>query len=285
MTEIFDEIVLHLNELPTLPTVVSKVLELLDDSQSSVADVEKIVSNDQSVAGKILKIANSAYYGFRSKVVTIRHATVLLGFGMVRTLCLGIGVFRVFDNRELSRMIPMERFWEHCIGVATASRILWEKTGKGEDESIFLAGLLHDVGKTALITVTPERYATILKAARRDGKSLLESEREALGGDHARLGGMLCKHWHFAPELIVPIAHHHEPARAEQKHRDRAVIVHLADYACRRAEIGWSGDKTEPLLDPKALDIVRIGKADLAELVDQLDGLRAEIASFTRAVM
>ncbi len=285
MTETFEEIALELNELPTLPMVVSKVLKLLGDPGSSVVDIEKIVSNDQAVAGKILKVANSAYYGFRSKVVTIRHATVLLGFGMVRTLCLGIGVFHVFDNRELSKILNVERFWEHCIAVATASRMVWEDGGNKEDESVFLAGLLHDVGKTTLISVKPAEYVKVLRKARKDKKPLIEVEREFFGGDHAKLGGMLCRQWNFASELTVPISRHHRPMAADEQFRNRAATVHLADYICRRADIGWSGDPSEPVCDKGALDLLKLDGSKLSELIKRLEGLKSEIASFTQAVI
>jgi len=240
--------------LPTLPQVLNQILSTLEDEKSSASDLEKVIRQDQALCSQLLSVANSAYYGFMAKITTLRRAVVVLGMSEVRKICLGAGIFNLFNRSRVKDFKLVEEQWAHSLAVAEGARILASRTRKADPEQAFTGGLLHDLGKLALAAYFPEELKAVrqLAAAKDIGAQEAES---ILGVDHEDLGISLAEHWHLPPMLSEVMGRHHEPYPG-LTYLELVAAVHVAD--CLAHEI-CSGDDNQNFVPypeaVKALDL------------------------------
>lgn len=254
----------RVRSLPTLPGVVQRLLAMVETDESSAAQVGEIISSDQVLTAKILKIVNSPFYGFPGRIATINHALVLLGFDVVKGIVLSAAVIDYMTDSLVG-------LWEHSIGVATATGIIARAVEAPEPEEISTAGLLHDLGKVILSVEMKDECERVMNEAEWNGLSFLESEERVLGGvNHCQIAGWLAEEWHLPPRLRDPITRHHEPWKAQDAPVPTAV-VHLANVLTRGLQFGSGGDPFVSKLHAGALDTLNLRMADLARLIEEID--------------
>ena len=270
--------------LPTLPDVIHKVLALVENEGTSANELGNLISYDQAISSRLLKVSNSAYYGFMRQIETVKHAVVVLGFKEVKSLALGIAVFGNMKEVSGKTSFMREDFWMHSIGCAIAGQIICEKVRGISSEIIFTASLLHDIGKLILDSFFTQEYVKVMEKVRENGVSMIEAEEEVMGFSHADVGGWLCERWKFPPNLVYPISFHHNIERVAKDYIDVASIVHLADILCKRAQIGSGGDKVIPFIQLPAQKQLKLKEDDLEKIVEQLKQEEDKAKSFVRAV-
>jgi putative nucleotidyltransferase with HDIG domain len=257
-----------LEGLPTLPSVATSLISMTQSPQTSATDVGELISKDQALTSRVLKLVNSAYYGFPKQITTVNHAVVILGFNRVKNIVLAASVFGM-KNLRRPRGFDAPAFWKHSLGTAVASRSLARALGRGEAEEAFVCGLLHDIGKLVLSQLCTEEYERCLEMAAADGGLLREAEEMVLGLDHAEVGAWLAERWKLPPGVQAAIRYHHATANV-RKEREAALVTHLGDIFARALQVGSGGDPTIP----------RIGvsvAADLKLTGDLLDSLVGEV--------
>ena len=181
----------NIKNLPTLPVIVSRILEVADDTGSSANELAELVSRDMSVSAKVLNLANSAFYGFARRITTIPQAVVVLGFDTVRSLALSVSVFESLSKSSGEVSFDREAFWIHSIGCGTASRLTAKALSYRDTGTFFVAGLLHDLGKVILDTYFSEQYSEVVQEMVEEERSALDVETDILNIDHAAVGGLL----------------------------------------------------------------------------------------------
>jgi HD-like signal output (HDOD) protein len=221
------QMVRELDQLPTLPQTVQRVQEATKDPESSLRDVAEIIAHDPPVAAKLLRLANSAAYGFTNKIDSVERATTLLGLKETYMVVLSSAVL---DLMEKSKHFDIERFWNHSMLCAITARGVAEFKGEKRRGGYFTAGLLHDIGRFALSEVAQKLYATIDPSL--VGCALVEEEQNVLGIAHPEAGFLLAQHWGFPPEICEPIRFHHAPELA----KDAQETVHLIAISAAIAE-------------------------------------------------
>jgi putative nucleotidyltransferase with HDIG domain len=229
-------------EIPSIPLVLIKIIQTLDDNTSSAKELEELILHDPALSARILRLANSAFYSFRATVKTISHAISLLGLNLVTSLAIGINIFDTFTKGSKSEAALINKLWTHSCGVAVLVKEIWtQHNGRGKDgEFAFLCGLLHDLGKVVLFKTYPGHYSSIFAIAKSDTDPAISSyEAEYYGVDHSVVGEMLAKQWGFPPELINVIRRHHDPLAVEVP-MVRAVM--FADLLAKELKIGYDGD-------------------------------------------
>ncbi len=238
-----------IDNLPTLPSVVARVNELVENPSSSAADINQAIRQDLALSARILKLVNSSFYGFPRRISSIAHAVVILGFNTVRNVVLSAFVLDSFASRDLP--FGHKTFWIHSLGVGVTASILASRRGISEGEDAFIAGLLHDVGKVVLHQYARADFAEVLKVAGEKDCLMYEAEQEVLGTTHAEVGAMLLEAWHLPERLVKAVGLHHAPADADE-HRDLVAAVHLADILTRSLLVGNGGDSRIPVASPDA---------------------------------
>jgi putative nucleotidyltransferase with HDIG domain len=205
---IIDRVLKEIEHLPTLPQVVTKVLAMTDSDKFNALDLSREM--DQSLSAKVLKMANSAYYGARAvrKVNNIHHAIVIIGFDAVKEIILTTSLFHTFrDSQEVKSLQPL---WQHSLECAlVAKRMAWVYRYDAMDEA-YLVGLIHDIGKLVIQQYFPEQFR-LIKGKNDNGVEDLEAEKEILGMNHASIAGRLAEHWNFPEAIVESIAQHHDP--------------------------------------------------------------------------
>ncbi|UCG16897.1 MAG: HDOD domain-containing protein [Phycisphaerales bacterium] len=283
------EIILaQIEELPTLPAVALRLLELTTASDTSARDIVEVIETDQALTAKILSLVRRADLGVRDDVMTIERAVVLMGFEAVRSAVLSVQIYETFASVEPHDETDFNRaeFWKHSLAVACAAQLIAERLDDGgRPAEAFVCGLLHDVGKMALDACLPKSYARVVRRAQRGHQCISDVEHEILGIDHTITGKRLLTRWRL-PKAIAECAWlHHQPPDALPKSIEAAamvMIVHLADNLVRRQRIGFSGyNRVDPVdeladrigLPGKALDHVIARLPETIEQHCQLVGL------------
>lgn len=239
--------------LPTIPAVIHQLVRLMHDSDVDVARLVEVISYDLAISSRLLKVANSAYYGCMRKVATVRHAITVLGLREVKSLALGIAVFEATQGMGSRSNIERKDLWLHSIGAAMAARMLSRTTRRADPETAFTACLLHDIGKLILDAFFNKEYRQVIEATPPGGEMFAAEER-ILGFAHSEVGGWLCEFWKLPPELFSPIMHHHHLERVEGAFENLAAVVQCADFICKCSGIGYGGHRLHAIkVEPRAV--------------------------------
>jgi len=270
------EVIERSGELPTIGAVAAEVMRLAGDPSADFGKVAAAVENDPSLAAKVLRLANSPFYGLRGEVASVERAVALLGMAQVRNIALSLSLIRDFSGAYGGETFRWDRFWEHSAGVALIAETMTRLLRVPVSGTEYAAGLLHDVGKILLGHHFPEEFGRCLDLAARRQVSLWEVEPEVFGTHHAQLGGWIAERWGFPAPLRSAIRYHHEPGEAGDE-QGVAAVVHLADLFAKVKQIGFGGDRVAVCFadDPAWAVLVErqphLGDLDLARFTLQLD--------------
>lgn len=259
----------YIDKMPSLPTSVAKVLEICNNPQASPADLNRVISVDPVLMGKVMKLINSAYYGLEQEITSLVRAIIMLGINTVKNLALSTAVLGSIGKSE-SKALNMEGFWRHSLCVGVTSKLIAKKRNvdKKELEEFFIAGLLHDVGKIPLNNRLPDQYVDVLGFSDRDHQTLNAVEIEVLGLDHGDAGLMIVENWGLSQQIRDAVSYHHGVADYSGDHKDIVYSVTLANYFASESDIGFSGNRyPEPVPDLVA-DFLGM---DIAYLEDELE--------------
>jgi len=226
--------------LPALPEAVSRLLGMVDDPETSARALAHAISTDQVLTARVLKLANSSYYGFQQKVGTLSLALVVLGFRAVKDLALATSVMKAFGKAAKDPRFDMKAFWDHSLAVGVACRCLSRILRISTAGEAFTVGILHDIGQVVLHEYHPEAFLETQRLVREEGRSLLESETLVLGAGHPRVGAWLCRRWNLPEPICEGIDLHHGPFPGPAT-GGLPSLVALADHlvASLRPESGW----------------------------------------------
>ena len=274
----------RVKDLPTLPDVIHKVLTLVGNESTSAKKLGSLISYDQSISSRLLKVANSAYYGFMKQISTAQHAIVILGFKEVKSLVLGIAVFDTMKEASSKTSFMREEFWMHSMGCALAGQIIHKKAGGVDPETTFTAALLHDIGKLVLDVFLTQEYLKVLEKVRINGVSMVEAEEEVMGFSHADVGGWLCERWKFPPVLTFPISFHHQVEKVDKNYMRITSIVHLANILSKRAHMGNGGSNKIPVIHLPKQEPLKLKEDDLEKMVGELRQEEDKAKSFLSAI-
>ena len=250
-----------LGDLPTLPHVVQRLAAMISRPTVSTEEIGAIIEKDQVLAAKVLRLANSPFYGFPSRIGSVSHAVIVLGFNVVKGLTLCASALSIMKDAG------MDQLWRHSLGVAITANLLAARLEMKNPEELFVSGLLHDIGKVVLYVKWPDVGNSIKDAMKtRTDRSLFDIEQELTGLSHAEIGGCLANAWHLPVTLREPILYHHDPTRANEAMLQTA-IVHVADILVKGLACGNPGDDLIPPLSKPAWDLVGLDEQRLAECI------------------
>lgn len=270
-------------QIPTLPVVVNNILQVTADDRSSAGDLASFVEKDQAISNKVLRMANSAYYGLIREVETISRAITIIGFNEVVNLTVGMGVFSTLSRQAENNGMDVRGLWLHSIACGTACRIIGKRTGCEDPAQLFLNGLLHDTGKVLMAAYLPEEYDKVLEIAVTTGETLNLVEKERLGLDHASIGGLLMDRWRFPSSLVFPCRHHHEASECPSAFQKQAAVVAAADFACHKAALGRSGNP-RPVTPAWETNRLGLTSDDLEAVILGLSEERERMEAFLEAI-
>ena len=259
------ELVKGVGDLVTLPDVFIRINQLIEDPDSTLDDIAKAVSQDPSFTVRLLRVANSPFYGFSSSIETVSRAVTLIGTSQVRNLALSTSVSRTFDGLP-NELVSMDNFWQHSLYCGLAARILAHRVRKIDAEAVFTAGLLHDIGELVIFNRLPAqaKEALLLVLDSGDELPIYMAERQTMGFDHSQVGGELARQWHLPPLLQDCIAHHHDIQQAQFCPLETA-LVHIANIVALMAEVDTLDTDDVSPIDPQAWEITGLDAEEIIE--------------------
>ncbi|UCG34349.1 MAG: HDOD domain-containing protein [Phycisphaerales bacterium] len=269
------DLVRGVSALQALPEVAQKVRDIAADPQGTVTNLAEIITSDPALASKLLKLANSAFYGLPSQVSSIHRAIVILGFKTVQNLALAGALCGIFRGARISPIFSGYDLWKHCLAVAVAARKLAKAADVFNPEEAFLAGVTHDVGMLAVRDAKPDRLAAAIAKAQQ-GMAFLQAERTEFGTDHTEVGWALTSVWRFPDNLRLVCRHHHAPADTTGKIALLIHTIHLADWLCGQKRIGLYLTQPQGPACSESLQVLGLEKSVLGDIRTTLDDDIAE---------
>lgn len=249
-----DQVRARLNQLPSLPSAVSELLASIGDEDPDVEKIARLIAKDLGLTARVLRVANSSFYGLQKKVSTINDAVIVLGFRAVRSMVLAVSMGSTF-RVDACAGFDAQAYFRHGVATALAARSLAPMVGQNPELS-FTAGLLHDIGQLVLAANFPDQYATALAYRAKHDCQLIVAERDMIGLDHTIVGGLLAETWNFPETLRCAVVDHHHPASAEAS--SLADLIHLADITAHALGLANMKDELVPPVDRTAWQRLRM---------------------------
>jgi HD-like signal output (HDOD) protein len=277
----YQKIIQDLGQIPTMPTIAGKVMQIVNDPKSNAEDVARFISKDVALTSKVLRLANSAFYGIPRTISSVNSAIVILGFNTIRSLVLSASVIKIFPAKPGAVSFDRKAFWKHSFVVGIASRMLathLRRRKMVDLEIAFSAGLLHDVGKLILEQFASTEYQTVLKLATEKKLPLHTVEKAVLGLNHADVSGMLVDKWQMPNELKIPIVGHHAPLE-EREMPEVTALVHVANHLAHVMGSGCMQGETFSPLVAECYQILSLGPDETA-LLQEMANLMKEAEPF-----
>jgi HD-like signal output (HDOD) protein len=266
--------------IPSLPRICLWLNDAVNNPRASTLEIAEVIANDAALTARLLRLVNSAFYAFPSKIETPSQAVMIIGTAHLCDLALTTSIARVFKDIP-EDLVSMESFWRHSIACGLAARVLATRRHEPNVERFFVAGMLHDIGRLVIYQQAPALARQALLRARGDDDLLHHAEREVLGFDHAALGGALMRAWALPPSLEEAVGCHHDPARAKRFPLETA-LVHVGDVVAQAMRLGTSGERFVTPLDPAAWDLIELSPRQLPEVVQAVE---RQFDNVTRALL
>ncbi len=253
-TKTLEKIKLEVEEigaLPTLPDIPMRILELIANEESSMAEISKTVSRDPALTANILKVANSPFYGVREKVGSLKLALAIVGLNEIINIVTSISLVRMFASQKSAVRFDRSKFWRHSFGCGSAAQMLAREL-RFETEGVeFVAGLLHDIGKLIMDQYFHARLNEVWNLSEKESIPLLDAESQVFGVDHATLGSWLAQRWSLPAALVEGIMYHHRPLDvlalpAPGGNPALTAIVHLADILACEPDLNFTESTASP---------------------------------------
>jgi len=237
MTTAIEDVIKQVDDLVSLPGVFVRINEMIESEESSAADIATVISQDPGLTIRLLRVANSPFYGLSKEVDSVSRAITIIGTQRLRDMVLATCAVEAFEGIP-NELVTMDDFWSHSLLCGIIAKNLAELAGIRESDSLFIAGLLHDIGQLIMFRQFPEEATQVLlrELDQVDEPEITTSEQEIIGFNHAELGGALIAHWHLPAIFVETISYHHTPEQATNFPKQSS-IVHIANTLAVLAEL------------------------------------------------
>lgn len=242
----------RIDDLPTLPAIAMEVNRMLQDYNTSIKMLSDRIEKDQAMVAKILKLVNSAFFGVQSKIGSVSHAVILLGFNTIRNAIISVSIIDSMPMNGVSDDLDITDFWKHSVAVAVTSKFIAEKTQLHTTDDCFIGGLLHDIGKVVLAQHFQDIFIKIWTKVQNDCLSFFDAEKNEVPVNHAHIGGLLAKKWQLPTGLVDSIRYHHI-VNKNTHNPNIVMIVHVADIIVNTYWADSKGKLDRSLIHPEAI--------------------------------
>jgi putative nucleotidyltransferase with HDIG domain len=250
------DVIQNLGELPPLPQVATRVIRLSADSDTSSEDLQNLIRTDQALSSQVLRIANSALFGRVREVSTLTQAILTLGFATTRSVVLASSVKNLFTRGPVG--LQERILWEHALVTAITGSAFSKAVGYSATEEVFLAGLMHDLGKCVMALKFPEVYGALLRRINGEEGDGITMELDTFGFDHTMVGEALVRSWNIAEGVEAVVRWHHNPLQAPAEHRKLVALVALGNQMAIDLQIGMGMPDALAGATWEAMDILRL---------------------------
>lgn len=271
------KIVKRVDDLPPMPKVMLKAREIMSDPNSSFKEIAQVIETDQAIAARVLKIANSAYYGLSGMVSSIHQATVVLGYKTLEQVITMVSSSSMLGRQLKGYQLNAGVLWKHSLAVALASRMIAQKRAPAMESDAFSVGLIHDAGKLALDPHVAAKRKEIEHFVQARSTTFVIAERQVLGFDHTEIAEELCRKWKLPETHAAAMRYHHAPA--ESGNNQLAYIVHVANHIAALSGFGCGSNNGEGSLDATGLETLKLKQEDVEQMTQEVGTAVEEITN------
>ncbi len=226
------------HELPTIPEIATKVLDMFDKPNVELEELAETILVDQVMASRVIKIVNSPFFKPMHEIKSLKRALIYLGFRQIRHIALTCSIIEAFEGK--TGVFDVKTFWEHSFGVGVVAKIIAQRIRYPETEKAYIVGIIHDIGEVFLSYHMKDSFQKVVDELKGTSQSFVEAEKNILGTTHCEVGYCLAKNWNFPAEYCDVIAHHHAPNNATSD-PTLSAIVNLADLFCTVRHLDYGG--------------------------------------------
>jgi putative nucleotidyltransferase with HDIG domain len=237
MNQELESLIMNASDLPTIPVVATRVMQLIESENATSEGLAKVVASDPAVAARVLKISNSSFYGCQRQIQTLSHAIMILGFSTLKSLVVAASIKQVYKPYGLTEKM----LWEHSFGAGLAARIIAGTTRLVNEEEAFLGGLFHDIGKIIMNTMDSQQFQAVMQKCYNDRITFQDAERQVYPYTHAEVGALVIKKWNFPDILMHAVQKHHTLNFTEEEDPYQVrltCVVGLANLFCHKVGAG-----------------------------------------------
>jgi putative nucleotidyltransferase with HDIG domain len=265
-----EEITRRIADVSTLPQVAVRILDIVNNPETSVTDLRSVVEGDPSLTIRLLRTVNSAAYGLRTQVDSIHRAIALLGFSAVKNLAITASVAQMFKSDQLIHTYSRPGLWKHMIAVGVSGRMIASRSGLPQFDEAYMCGLLHDIGYVLLDQHAHDEFVSVVSKLTAETPTF-EVERATLQLDHCQVGAAIAERWKFPKSVVEAIKNHHHSARSESSLQPLVHVVEVANFLCSKKGFTSMGIHNAPTPTPEVFAALSIGREDLKVLWQDLD--------------
>jgi len=275
-----DRLISTIGDLPASPATVSAVMGLTSNLDAKVADVSRLLSSDQSLTARVLKLSNSSYYGRSKEVTTLREAIMVLGFFTVRSMVIASSAHTMFQKGQADQI--SKALWEHSFSTAVAARQIAAHIKHPNKDEIFIAALMHDIGKLVLLQKFPDAYAQLIEQAIDEQIRIYDIEAREYSFTHCDVASLLLEKWSFPDNLCAAIQMHHDPPPiSEDQVAPPSQVILLANYMAKGLGIGFADWRPDNFADTEAARALGLDESTIDNLMTSIENhYQAEIKIF-----
>ena len=263
--ELKSRIIQSIKDLPPMPQVVVKIQHLISDLNSDVTDLAAIIESDQAVAAKVLKMANSAYFGMSGKISSIHQASILLGYQTLGEIVTMAGAVGILSGSMPGYGYDSQELWKHSLAVAFSAKMIAERKNRDLIYEAHTAGLIHDVGKIILDKYILENMDRISVYMVQEEKSFLEAERDIFGFDHAEIASEVCRTWKIPEKITLAIGCHHQPSNSNGD--ELSYVLHMANHIAARSGNSYDEDEALSELESGTVDFIGLRQEEISGII------------------
>jgi putative nucleotidyltransferase with HDIG domain len=284
MNSDLEKTILSAGDLPTIPVVATKVMQLIESDRATAEEISKVVSSDPAVAARVLKISNSSFYGRQGTIQNLSQAIVLLGFTTLKSIVVTASVRQVYQPFGLTEKM----LWEHSFGAGLAARTIASRVGGVDQEEAFLAGLFHDIGKVIMNNHDRAKFQSVMERCYNEDLLFTDAEKLAYPYTHEQVGSLVIKKWNFPQTLTESVLQHHNFAFTDLNDMsllNLTSVVNLADQFCLKLGIGQRYPMEDlPLTGTKAVGFLGLDEEKINRLLDDFqEAYETDKSSLTAA--
>ena len=259
--------------LPIQPVIASQINKEFSLETFTAKSLGVIISKDTALATKVLKLANSSYYGLSCQVDTVERAVTILGINTIKNVATSLSLASIFHQTDPT-LFDSNGLWHHSLGCAVVAKNLLSVKNQKLAEMGFLCGIMHDMGKIALFQQMPKQMQEVFRQMQETGKGQFEAEMSILGFNHPKVGAMMAESWHFPPTYVMAVSNHHDPPSLSQGDEQIGAVLATATFIGNKIakilHFGSSTDQTVPVIKPEAFEVFGVVSQDLPELLKNI---------------
>ncbi|MEE9442574.1 MAG: HDOD domain-containing protein [candidate division Zixibacteria bacterium] len=273
-----DKIISSIGELPAIPIILSSLMGLTADVNVNIEKITQALMSDQSLTARVLKLSNSSFYGRSKEIQSLKEAVILLGFKTLRSLVVAASTHGFYTRTGGENH---NKLWEHTLATAIASRLIAKAVNHPHIEEVFIAGLLHDIGKLVLLQKKQKEYNVVIEIVEKSNGKFMEIEDEIFGFNHTDAGLLILHKWSFPTALINAVFEHHDPIDLEQETMPLSFIVNLGNIFAKKLPIGFNDYRPEDLSQVPSFTHIGL---DLEHL-EAMESLIVEQFNYERSIL